>query len=54
MFKVRMQGQYGGAMDQKLKAVVRDMWVQWGFRKGIMRGFWVSRVELLTFTLPRR
>ena len=40
MFKVRMQGQYGAATDQRLSAVVRDMWQQWGFRKGIMRGFW--------------
>lgn len=42
MFKVRMQGQYGSASDKRLRDVVREMWVQWGFRKGIMRGFWVN------------
>ncbi len=42
MFKVRMQGQYGAATDKRLSAVVRDMWQYWGFRKGIMRGFWVT------------
>jgi solute carrier family 25 carnitine/acylcarnitine transporter 20/29 len=42
MFKVRMQGQYGAATDQRLKAVVTDMINNWGFRKGIMRGYWVA------------
>jgi len=42
MFKVRMQGQYGSASDKRLRAIVSEMWVQWGFRKGIMRGFWVT------------
>ncbi|THG99475.1 hypothetical protein EW145_g7259 [Phellinidium pouzarii] len=42
MFKVRMQGQYGAATDKRLRIVVSDMWRQWGFRKGIMRGFWVT------------
>ncbi|KAJ3823974.1 mitochondrial carrier domain-containing protein [Lentinula raphanica] len=42
MFKVRMQGQYGGAQDKRLSAVAREMWSQWGFRKGIMRGYWVT------------
>ncbi|KAJ7511440.1 mitochondrial carrier [Mycena galericulata] len=42
MFKVRMQGQYGGASDQRLRVVVREMWAQWGFRKGVMRGYWVT------------
>ena len=41
MFKVRMQGQYGGAGDKRLRTVFSEMWTQWGFRKGIMRGFWV-------------
>ncbi|KAG6888218.1 hypothetical protein C0995_009753 [Termitomyces sp. Mi166 len=40
MFKVRMQGQYGAATDQRLREVVRDMWKRWGFRQGIMRGYW--------------
>ncbi|PAV23115.1 mitochondrial carrier [Pyrrhoderma noxium] len=42
MFKVRMQGQYGGAGDKRLRTVFSEMWTQWGFRKGIMRGFWVT------------
>ena len=41
MFKIRMQGQYGGAGDKRLKAVVTDMWKEYGFRRGIMRGYWV-------------
>ena len=41
MFKVRMQGQYGSKDDKKLRAVVRDMWVKYGIRNGIMRGYWV-------------
>ncbi len=42
MFKVRMQGQYGLPGDKRLRAVVSEMWHGWGFRKGIMRGFWVT------------
>ena len=42
MFKVRMQGQYGAETDKRLRAVVSEMWKDWGFRKGIMRGYWVS------------
>ncbi|KAH9851793.1 mitochondrial carrier [Lenzites betulinus] len=42
MFKVRMQGQYGSPSDKKLRAVVSEMWKDWGFRKGIMRGYWVT------------
>jgi len=42
MFKVRMQGQYGGAHDQRLRAVAREMWSKWGFRKGVMRGYWIT------------
>ncbi|KAI0046466.1 mitochondrial carrier [Auriscalpium vulgare] len=42
MFKVRMQGQYGAITDKKLRVVVSEMWSQWGFRKGIMRGYWVT------------
>jgi solute carrier family 25 carnitine/acylcarnitine transporter 20/29 len=37
-----MQGQYGDATDKRLSIVFRDMWSQWGFRKGVMRGFWVT------------
>ncbi|KAJ8489097.1 hypothetical protein ONZ45_g13704 [Pleurotus djamor] len=42
MFKVRMQGQYGAATDKKLRDVAREMWSEWGFKKGIMRGYWVT------------
>ncbi|KAI0250925.1 mitochondrial carrier domain-containing protein [Lactifluus subvellereus] len=42
MFKVRMQGQYGSPSDKRLRVVVREMWAEWGFRKGIMRGYWVT------------
>jgi hypothetical protein len=42
MFKVRMQGQYGAKTDKRLKDVAKEMWSQWGFRKGVMRGYWVS------------
>ncbi|KAH8087867.1 mitochondrial carrier [Cristinia sonorae] len=42
MFKVRMQGQYGAKDDKRLRAVAREMWKEWGFRKGIMRGYWVT------------
>ncbi|KAL0060001.1 hypothetical protein AAF712_013237 [Marasmius tenuissimus] len=41
MFKVRMQGQYGGVTDKRLRTVAREMWSEWGFRKGVMRGYWV-------------
>ncbi|KAI0960751.1 hypothetical protein AcV7_000049 [Taiwanofungus camphoratus] len=42
MLKVRMQGQYGSPSDKRLRAVASEMWSQWGFRKGIMRGYWVT------------
>lgn len=44
MFKIRMQGQYGGAGDKKLSGVFKDMWRDYGFRHGIMRGYWVRAV----------
>jgi len=37
-----MQGQYGSPSDQRLSAVFREMWSEWGFRKGVMRGYWVQ------------
>ncbi|POW11741.1 hypothetical protein PSTT_01878 [Puccinia striiformis] len=43
MFKIRMQAQYGKSND--LREVVRLMWQEWGFRQGIMRGFWVTVVR---------
>jgi hypothetical protein len=42
MFKIRMQGQYGGAGDKRLRQVVGDMWREYGVRNGVMRGYWVS------------
>ncbi|KAH9933530.1 mitochondrial carrier [Amylocystis lapponica] len=42
MFKVRMQGQYGAASDKRLRVIMSEMWSQWGLRKGIMRGYWVT------------
>ena len=49
MFKVRMQGQYGAKMDKRLRAVVGEMWKNWGFRKGVMRGYWASCKKSLHF-----
>ncbi|KAF9218706.1 mitochondrial carrier [Gyrodon lividus] len=42
MFKVRMQGQYGAATDQRLRDVAREMWREWGLKQGVMRGYWVT------------
>ncbi|KZS88863.1 mitochondrial carrier [Sistotremastrum niveocremeum HHB9708] len=42
LFKIRMQGQYGSATDKRLSVVFKDMWRTYGFRKGVMRGFWVT------------
>ncbi|EUC62494.1 ornithine transporter 1 [Rhizoctonia solani AG-3 Rhs1AP] len=42
MFKVRMQGQYGAKGDKKLSKVFWDMWRDYGFKKGVMRGFWAT------------
>ena len=52
MFKVRMQGQYGAKTDKRLRAVVSEMWKDWGFRKGIMRGYWVSADAEIKLVLP--
>ncbi|KAF8901893.1 mitochondrial carrier [Gymnopilus junonius] len=51
MFKVRMQGQYGAATDKRLSAVVSEMWKDWGFRKGVMRGYWVTVAREILPTL---
>ncbi|KAG9310790.1 mitochondrial carrier [Chiua virens] len=40
MFKVRMQAQYGSASDKRLRNVAMEMWKEWGFTRGIMRGYW--------------
>ena len=49
MFKVRMQGQYGNSSDKRLRVVAREMWAHWGFRKGLMRGYWVCYADELHF-----
>lgn len=41
LFKIRMQAQYGGQSDRKLRQVAADLWREHGFRRGVMRGFWV-------------
>ncbi|KAK4685020.1 hypothetical protein P7C73_g5137, partial [Tremellales sp. Uapishka_1] len=41
MFKIKMQGQFGGATDKRLGRVVGDMWKEFGLRDGIMRGYWI-------------
>jgi len=46
MFKIRMQGQYGGPGDKKLSQAVADMWRQYGFRRGIMRGYVVGTKQI--------
>jgi len=40
MFKVKMQGQYGAPGDKRLRAVFAEV-AKDGFRRGIMRGYWV-------------
>ncbi|KII95460.1 hypothetical protein PLICRDRAFT_34331 [Plicaturopsis crispa FD-325 SS-3] len=42
MYKVRMQGQYGDASDKRLRVIISEMWSEWGFRRGVMRGYWVT------------
>ncbi|CAG8737483.1 15096_t:CDS:2, partial [Acaulospora colombiana] len=42
LFKIRMQGQYGSATDRRLSRVFWDTWAAHGFRKGVMRGYWVT------------
>ena len=51
MFKVRMQGQYGNPSDKRLRVVAREMWAKWGFRKGVMRGYWVRRASFSSFLM---
>lgn len=45
MFKVRMQGQYGASSDKRLRDIAREMWQEWGFKRGIMRGYWVRTAD---------
>ena len=42
-----MQGQYGAVGDKRLSRVAADMWREWGFRRGVMRGFWVFFFKFL-------
>ncbi|KAF9506302.1 hypothetical protein BS47DRAFT_438348 [Hydnum rufescens UP504] len=42
LFKIRMQGQYGTVGNKSLGRVAADMWREWGFRRGVMRGFWAT------------
>ncbi|KAH8929777.1 mitochondrial carrier [Atractiella rhizophila] len=43
LFKIRMQAQYGRSGEvRKLGDVAAEMWTKYGFRKGVMRGFWVT------------
>jgi solute carrier family 25 carnitine/acylcarnitine transporter 20/29 len=51
MFKVRMQGQYGATTDKRLRDVAKEMWRNWGFRKGVMRGYWVATYIVVLMNL---
>jgi len=45
MFKVRMQAQYGRKGDlgtKTLGQVASEMWKDYGFRQGVMRGYWIT------------
>ncbi|KAE8223008.1 hypothetical protein CF319_g3899 [Tilletia indica] len=42
LFKIRMQVQYGSPADRKLSQVAKDLWSEHGFKRGVMRGFWVT------------
>jgi hypothetical protein len=42
LFKIRMQGQYGGVTDKRLSRVFLDTWRNAGLRHGVMRGFWAT------------
>lgn len=37
-----MQGQYGSKEDKRLRDIAKEMWREWGFRRGVMRGYWVN------------
>jgi solute carrier family 25 carnitine/acylcarnitine transporter 20/29 len=37
-----MQGQYGQPGDKRLASVFADTWRSYGFKNGIMRGYWVT------------
>lgn len=42
LLKIRMQSQYGSQGDRKLRQVAADLWREHAFRRGVMRGFWVT------------
>ncbi|KAM0755917.1 mitochondrial carrier [Meredithblackwellia eburnea MCA 4105] len=44
MFKIRMQGQYGSG-GKRLRDVVGEMYGKYGWRKGILRGYWITVVR---------
>ena len=48
---MRMQDQYGAATDKRLSAVVSEMWKNYGFRKVVMRGYWVRSWKLSHLSL---
>lgn len=41
MFKVRLQAQYG-PNPKRLRDIVGEMYSKYGWKNGIMRGYWVS------------
>ncbi|SCZ89775.1 BZ3500_MvSof-1268-A1-R1_Chr1-3g01571 [Microbotryum saponariae] len=41
MFKVRMQAQYG-PNPKRLRETVGEMHQKWGWKRGIMRGYWIT------------
>ncbi|CDZ98880.1 mitochondrial carrier [Phaffia rhodozyma] len=47
LFKIRMQCQYGTSTDKSLSGVAKDLWRDYGFRRGVMRGFKVSFIREL-------
>lgn len=42
MFKVRLQAQYG-TNPKRLRDIVGEMYSKYGWKNGIMRGYWVRR-----------
>ncbi|TKA52745.1 hypothetical protein B0A53_04199 [Rhodotorula sp. CCFEE 5036] len=46
MFKVRLQAQYG-PNPKRLRDIVGEMYSKYGWKNGIMRGYWASFLRLL-------
>ncbi|KAH9965503.1 mitochondrial carrier domain-containing protein [Russula dissimulans] len=38
--------------DKRLRVVVREMWAEWGLRRGVMRGFWFSKRKFVSILGP--